>query len=82
MCGSSPLQSEVIVGLCFRDDVLPQLHRREAGPGGVVSSTRHTVAALAVLPAGHQLISWQMGHGVREGAQEAVEEVAHGRGQS
>lgn len=73
----SPLYCEVIITLGFRGDVLPQLVGSQAGPHRVVAATGHPVATLAAFAARHQLIGWQVGDGVREGAQEAVQEMAY-----
>lgn len=74
----SPLQGEVIVALGLGGDVLPQLVGRQAGPRRVVATAGDPVATLAALAATHKLVGRQVGDGVREGAQEAVEEMAHG----
>lgn len=73
----SPLNREVIVTLSFGGDALPQLVRSQAGPHGVVAAAGHPVTTFAAFTARHQLIGRQVGDGVREGAQEAVEEMAY-----
>lgn len=75
----SPLDREVVVAVGLGGDVLPQLAGGQAGPQRVVAAAGHPVATLAALAARHQLVGRQVGHGVREGAQEAVEEMAYGR---
>lgn len=73
----TPLYGEVVITLGFRGNVLPELVGRQAGPGRVVTIARDPVAALTAFAPWHQLISGQVSHGVREGAQEAVQEMAH-----
>lgn len=72
----SPLKGEVIITLSFGGDVPPKLLRSQTGPHGVVSAPGHPGATFAVFTARHQLVGRQVGDGVREGAQEAVQEVA------
>lgn len=68
----SPLNCEVIIILSFGGDVLPQLVRSQAGPRGVVAAPGHPVTTFAAFTARNQLVGWQVGDGIREGAQEAV----------
>lgn len=70
--GISPLYCVVIITLGFGGDVLPQLVRSQTGPHGVVATTGDPVTAFTAFTARHQLIGWQVGYGIREGAQEAV----------
>lgn len=72
----------MVVALSLRGDVLPQLAGRQAGPCRVVTATGDPVAASAALAARHELVGGQVGDGVREGAQEAVQEVTYSCGQS
>lgn len=47
----SPLYGEVIIALCLRGDVLPQLIGRQAGPRRVVTAAGDPVATLAAFAA-------------------------------
>lgn len=73
----SPLYCKVIITLGFGGDVLPQLVGSQTGPHRVVATTRHPVTTFATFAARHQLIRWQVGYGIREGAQEAVQEMTY-----
>lgn len=73
----TPLDGEVVITLGLRGDVLPQLAGRQAGPRRVVAAAGDPVAALAAFASRHQLVGGQVGHRVGEGAQEAVQEMAH-----
>lgn len=73
----TPLYGEVVVTLGLRGDVLPQLVGRQAGPRRVVAAAGDPVAALAAFASRHQLVGGQVSHRVGEGAQEAVQEMAH-----
>lgn len=75
--GDPPLHFEVIIALSLGGDVLPQLAGRQAGPRRVVTAAGDPVATLAAFATRHELVERQVSDGIGEGAQEAVEEVAH-----